>query len=228
MRCKKHRNGFTLIEMLIAASLVALVMSAVYGAYAAASRSTIRGTKSADRYEQGRVFLDRIGRQIRCAAGNPSSRGEKKIEHGKEKKTARVCFRGIGGSAEDAMIHLMTTSSLCPEAGADSAVYEATYRFDRGEGIVWYAQRVSIGKESGEMEWQKVGENVASLHFLFFDGKEWQENWSGEESELPAAVKVTIAYTDGGGRVIPMEITVHPISYPKRETVRETHEPTNR
>ena len=67
MSDKWRKNGFTLIEILIALTLIAAILSMVYGSYFATSRSTHVCQARINMCRQGRTALDQMARQIRCA-----------------------------------------------------------------------------------------------------------------------------------------------------------------
>ena len=67
MHRRSSRAGFTLLEMLIAASIFLIVLFGVYTVYEAGEANYSTGTRKWDVQSQARVALERLGREIRAA-----------------------------------------------------------------------------------------------------------------------------------------------------------------
>ena len=62
-------KGFTLLEVLIATALTALILSAVYGAYVSNLDSIQAGREAARMQQTSRIFFDLVAKDVRCALG---------------------------------------------------------------------------------------------------------------------------------------------------------------
>lgn len=60
-------RGFTMLEMLVAATIFLIVMTAIYMVYDVGEASYNRGTRKWDVQSQARVALERISREVRMA-----------------------------------------------------------------------------------------------------------------------------------------------------------------
>ena len=62
-----HQGGFTLTEMIIAITIFALIVVAVYSVYTLSHQAYREGERAAETIQNGRVVLERISREIRQA-----------------------------------------------------------------------------------------------------------------------------------------------------------------
>ena len=65
---KPAERGFTLLEVLVAVGIIALIGTLIYGAFHGMARSRDNIANAADRYQQGRAALTRIGAEVRTGA----------------------------------------------------------------------------------------------------------------------------------------------------------------
>src|SRR5512140_2531074 len=63
----KRASGFTLIEVLIAVSLTALVLTAIYGIFTSVATARQRVLAESESAQISRVLFERLGRELRGA-----------------------------------------------------------------------------------------------------------------------------------------------------------------
>ncbi|HUW19185.1 MAG TPA: type II secretion system protein GspJ [Sedimentisphaerales bacterium] len=223
MRGGSRRDGFTLVEVLLAATIIATILSMAYGSYFAATRSAqVYRTRTA-LSQEAQKLLEQMARQIRCsyAEESPSPVNEVRgsvgtanrwpdpstaISHRTnvvpEKKFN--CFNGNCDDPTGEILHMVTTKSIFPRSSLAEGLFEVTYRFDRSKGRLSVYQRRFTGVPESlarQRNWQPVAENIDSLDLAFFDGGQWLKSWSFEENKnLPGAVKIELVFADENGR----------------------------
>jgi len=62
-----NRRGFTLVELLVAIAVLAMVSMLIYGAFAGMRRSKEGVERINDRYREGRLAMARIARELQSA-----------------------------------------------------------------------------------------------------------------------------------------------------------------
>src|SRR5262245_3185061 len=72
---RRWRAGFTLVELLVALFLFALIAGVIFAAFAAVVQGVEKGQQSADVYRVGRVALQRLAQEIGATVHSPSSTG---------------------------------------------------------------------------------------------------------------------------------------------------------
>ena len=198
-------SGFTLIEVLVAVTIIVTIVSMVYGSYFATA-------KSADVYKammtisaQVRNVLERMARQIRCSYIGKID--EKKDVAGAGFKQTNIISKSpviYFGYKSDTpgggILHFVTTHKLFCEDGYASGLFDVAYKFDKNIGTLYLSQRRFTGsseKYSGDRNWRPVLTSVESVELEFFDGQEWCGEWDFEQKrKLPFAVRIGITCND--------------------------------
>ena len=204
----RSKNGFTLIEILIALALIATILSMVYGSYFATSRSTQACQARIGMCHQGRTALDQMARQIRCAYAS-TAKDEDLKESGTQQE--RVVpedgvgyFTGNRSASNGEILSFVTTNGLTEvKEKPAKGLFEVTYRLDKREDTLFLSQRRFIGttKKALKRDWRPIAKNIEYLDLEFFDGQKWLHRWDFEdEKKLPFAVRMEIGCRDGNNR----------------------------
>ena len=204
----RGKNGFTLVEILIALALIATILLMVYGSYFATSRSARVCQARIAMGHQGRTTLDQMARQIRCAYAG-IARDEDFRESNKERKRivhedGMYYFTGSRNASNGEILHFVMTNGYA-EAGEKPAkgLFEVTYRLDKREDTLFLSQRRFIGKtkKAPKRDWRAIAKNIEYLDLKFFDGHKWQRRWDFEDTKkLPSAVRIEMGCRDGDDR----------------------------
>jgi type II secretion system protein J len=204
MNGKRGKNGFTLVEILVAVALIAAILSMVYGSYFATSRSAQVCQARIAMCHQGRTTLDQMAQQIRCAyAGtmaNDADSGESGTQQTRTVPEGSVrFFNGSPNAPNGEILRLVTTNGFDEEKGPTDGLFEITYRFDKSTGVLSLSQGRFIGtaQKAEARNWRPIAENIECLELTFFDGRKWQRSWDFKDKEkLPYAVRIEISYED--------------------------------
>jgi len=206
MNKRLDKNGFTLVELLVAVALIAAILSMVYGSYFATSKSAQTCKARITVSQQGRKTLEQMARQIRCSyAGTVADRTETEPVEAGSKQTGMILedsisyFNGNSVAPRGEILHLVTTNRLFGEKELADGLFAVTYKFDKRASILSLSQREFVGtaQKTGEKNWQPIAEGVKSLELTFFDGKKWLRSWDFKDKKiLPCAVRIEISYED--------------------------------
>ncbi len=185
---EKRQNGFTIVEVLIALAIGAIVMTALYWAYTAVVGSMGKSRQVSDLYQTARVVLSNIRREI-SGAYQPLFAEDVLLFEGRDERS-----RGM----ENDSLNLVSTTcqrGAEEEVGYDS--FELGYYLGEGGDRGYLKMRrlpfYNLEEPFTEGEELTLAENVRSLDFKYFDGEEWLEEWNPDEEDyLPLAVKITI------------------------------------
>ena len=189
-------GGFTIIEILIAVALGAVILASVYGAYHMVMKTTMNYSRVSDIYQTARIVLDTVAKEI-SGAYQPifSEKGE--------------MFLGVDewyAGLENDTLSMVTTTCLRgeeDEIGYDS--FEVSYYLGKGrkDGLLYMKSAPYFNLEEPFQEGEEIilAENVRSLDFKYYNGMDWVEMWGGEEMAaeeeaipaLPYAVRITIS-----------------------------------
>lgn len=164
-------QGFTLIEVMVAVSIFAIVMFIIYNTFTTASNHAAIVEEMADEVSSLAGAMDVMSREIRSAYLHPEG--------------AMRNFSGKGDS-----ITFVTTAPYVRDG--EPYVQRVTYIFEQGDlkRKVIYMDK---GKENKEEFF--LLKNTRAASFSFFDGKGWVDEWTSD-IRLPYGVKVVFSYKD--------------------------------
>ncbi|MBN1507511.1 MAG: prepilin-type N-terminal cleavage/methylation domain-containing protein [Sedimentisphaerales bacterium] len=192
-------RGFTLLETLVALSMLTLILGAAYGSYRAVTGSIVDLEPRLDLHQKGRFFIQKLSRQIRCCYGG---RGDQAARSAPDRNDVNEpalreqmrFFQGGLAASDDVMLRFVTTSRRLNRKSDIVSLAVVTYKMDALQHALLtceqaYGRRTSGGDEN----WRAVLENVAEIEFQYFDGKDWRQRWDSQvEGGLPRAVRVAI------------------------------------
>jgi len=202
-----NKDGFTLIEALVAMTIVVSIVSMVYGSYFATSKSAEVYKAKMTTSESAGSALQQMARQIRCsyarAAADSTASAEKPLP-----KTQGILEKPVsyfkGGSSLPAgeILHLVTTARGLDELR--DGLFDVVYKFDKSTHTLLVSQRRFVETPTDLVEnrdFFPVIEGVESIELEFFDGSEWLDQWDfTQKKKSPRAVRISIVCEDENGR----------------------------
>ncbi|MFO8008151.1 MAG: prepilin-type N-terminal cleavage/methylation domain-containing protein [Candidatus Brocadiia bacterium] len=181
----KRRSGFTLVELLVASSMLAVLGLAGYSVFAASVRSGQKARRVGAMVANGQRALAGIVRDLR----------------------ALVVHDGTGLTSLDATTEGRSTDTLDfialrtrgePEPGTAGRCEVGYYiDVDPDTEAEWLVRREDAAPDDEPLSGGQAtpaGPGVAELDLQFYDGTLWSDGWS--ENSLPRLVKVGIVVTD--------------------------------
>lgn len=198
MNNKLMKTGFTLIEILTAVAIIAMIVSMVYGSFTATSRSVeackMRMTTSSDAAR----LLEQIAGQIRCAY-IPQTPDPRPLT-----PDSPTYFSGGSNGPAGEILHIITTRSISNDASLSEGLFDVTYNFDSSKGLLSISQQLFTGTSENVFEkrtFQELANNVVSVELAFFDGERWLNRWDFKDRAfLPSAVRINITFKDENHR----------------------------
>jgi general secretion pathway protein J len=188
-------RGFTLLELLISMTILALITLLVFGAFRMGIRAWERGERNIDAYQRERIVLDLISRQIASIPVDTVKEEKALVLKGDNKSLGFV-----------SNIHLVPSNKF-------GMVY-VKYRVEEAEGggeILSLNERnvvMMMGKDPGADDSDDLYMELlrgAGMVFEYLkkgtdeDASQWQETWDPEvETGFPVAVRVTLTRGDDG------------------------------
>ncbi|HXG62032.1 MAG TPA: prepilin-type N-terminal cleavage/methylation domain-containing protein [Planctomycetota bacterium] len=184
----RRPRGFTLLELLLALSISAVVLGAAYALFRAGRSLSSRAEALAEISQAARAVLRRLEGDLRAAV-----RPSRAFDAG---------FRGTKGGTEALRrdrLEFVTATEAVPggiDLGAVSywIIEEGTGAGRRGLVRERRAALTAETVEAGRPEnVEEVAPEVVGLGFRYFDEGEWREEWdSAAVGKLPRAVEATL------------------------------------
>ena len=203
-RITTHRasRGFTLIEMMLAIGVMALILAMLASSFSIIAHSKVHaeGRLMVDR--EGRALLWQLTKELRNAVQTPYT-------------ASNVALFGnghmSGGVAVDTLTlstfsggHRRALTGMTPET---IVTYNLTANPDQqGWFVLNRSQQSGLLTSTVSPQTTVLANNVLSLHFRYFDGQKWGESWESPSlprgRQLPVAVAIQIQMAAPGGRVM--------------------------
>ena len=201
---RTHRTprGFTLIEMMLAIGVLALILAMLASSFSAVSHSKV--------HAEGRLMVDREGRallwqmtkeitntvQTPYAPSNVALFGGGHMGGGRAIDTITMSTFSGG--------HRRAITGMTPET---IVTYNLT---PNPEQQGWYmlqrSQQSGLMTSSASSQTTVLANNVLSMHIRYFDGQKWEESWDTSSlprgRQLPVAVAIQIEMAAPGGHVM--------------------------
>lgn len=205
MNNRSEKNGFTLVEILVAVALIAAILSMVYGSYFATSKSAQACKIRIALSQQGRDLLGQMARQIRCGyvgSAKDDNYPDRKVSQQNKTRPENITsyFNGNSGETGGEVLHLVTTSGISEGLAIKDGLFEVVYKFDKNSNTLFFNHERLLDAPQNVIEnrnWQPLAENIASIELAFSDGRQWLHRWDfKEKGELPLAVKINITCED--------------------------------
>jgi general secretion pathway protein J len=191
----RARRGFTLVELLVALAIFAILSAFAYRSLATLLDSRAALEQESRKWRDVALFVARIERDVRSIlnrrATGPSGTPQAPISS----------LLDLGGSTAAGIA--LTRSGSMLQANALAAPQRVAYRLvaTRIERLSWGGVDIAPRAEATATP---VLEGVRTLTFRYLDARgEWRRDWGlpGSGELLPAAVEVTLLLA-GGERIV--------------------------
>jgi type II secretion system protein J len=214
-----QNSAFTLIEMILAVGVAAIVLIAVNAVFFSALRVREAATNAVDEATPVEQAFATIRRDLQCAVTpNPNA----VMSLCGDFKAGNVTTLGLADNVNAEMF--TATGALSSDADAPwGDIQRVTYGLKKsatssavGKDLIRTVTRNLLSGTTPDAEEQWMLGGVESVQFLCFDGAQWFEEWdttstSSVNTNLPTAVRVRIQMSarNGGGALLqPIEMLV--------------------
>jgi general secretion pathway protein J len=198
-RQQRGGRGFTLIEVLVAISLLAIVLTSVYGVFGGVNAAKLRLDSDSAEYHRARVVFDRLGRELH---GAYFRRGDQ-----------TTLFRG-GVNAQGESFLELTTTAVTPLSAAGTGIAEVHYLLTPDKESTESRQVLLRGERprqsaTGSIDdrMMRMAPDVVSLSLRFYYEGNWQPEWDATQDGLPQLVEIAMVVGRDEQRQIPFTTT---------------------
>jgi prepilin-type N-terminal cleavage/methylation domain-containing protein len=217
-------NGFTLIEILVAVTILAMIFAIIFGTFFYMIQNTEEQEERAQIYQRAGFILNNISQNVASAyipfLGKPASeeKNTTDITDTTEEAEQQPVFLGTASDDQNEPIDTWSLFTTNPRfaapmlAGEIASVQYSIAEEDENKSVSVPAKDknnpvclsctvapfiTGEAEEDSSFQWNM---NIRSLKFEYFNGEEWTSEWSYEEEDaLPSAVKVALEIADSEG-----------------------------
>ena len=186
--------GFSMIEVLVAVSIAAIVLTAIYGVFTGVSAAKIRLEADSEAYHRARIIFDRLGREIRGAVPIGGSDGKGVFRAGRD------------GSGRPFLELTTTAVAQQGEAATGIALIRYSLAEDRerpqGKDVLLRSERSALQSETtvANTGLMRLAPGIEQLQLRFSNGSDWRDDWDAGQGGLPRLVELSLAMVDAEGR----------------------------
>lgn len=197
--------GFTLIEVVVAIGLLAVVMTIVYGAFSRSIDVTRETAEVTERVRQVQVITERLVDELSAAYWS-----NRPMVPASADTQGRGTFLGTTDTAMDAEVRLdrLVWTTLAhrryvadrPETDVSEVTYRVAVKADATEGRLVRDERINVLADSGwAMQSDEIADGVSEFRLRYLIKGEWVDEWDADQRlRLPDAVEVTVALAGRG------------------------------
>jgi type II secretory pathway component PulJ len=198
------REAFSLLEIIIALSMLVLILGSVYGTYTATTRSLEHSKPRHALQQQASIFMQRISSEIRCCyAGykheswQPATKTIETLEKKHFQQEDAPLFIGGEVTAGRSFLQIVTSAVASKREHSLGGLAIVEYMLDSSTNTLSRSKRRYIGGfevDRDNYNWIVVLENIRGITVEYFDGKEWLKEWNSNDMEglLPKAVRISL------------------------------------
>lgn len=229
VRSQHLRRGFTLLELLVAIAILAMISTVIYGAFAAMRKSKEGLERVQDRYREGRTAMARIARDLSSAYLSMHQPIDAR------QAVQKTMFVGKRGTPTDRIDFNCFCNLRRDRDAHESDQAEISYFGSEDPdqpGKLDLARRSSARldldpRHGGRIEVLASDIDLFELEYLDPQTSNYVENWdssqtTGQPNRLPLMVKVTLilnsgkrsASDSGRGRIRLVSVIALPIQNP--------------
>ena len=205
-----RKRGFTLIEVMVAAAILAMTTTLVWSSFSSTFRTKQQVEAQSSRYRTVRIALERLARELSMAYISQNE-DTSQPEH-------RTMFEGKHkGYIDEVKFSYFGHQRLYQDANeSDTAqlmYFGATSREDSRKTnlIRRETRRLSyVRPQDSPNEADIVCDDVVGLKLEYYDArdKQWREEWvttavDGQKDRMPSRVRITLTVHDERGKEVP-------------------------
>lgn len=188
MCATSSNRGFTLIEMLVAVALLAILAAALYGSYFTTLRARERITEGMEARRELANTLDLIRREVASSLYN------------RDDKRLRFIVEDRDNFGKPASTLELTTVSDRLAGVPDSGIRVVGYRMvEKGKRPLLQRREQDLFFEKGDAPGYPQMERISSFLVECYDGSKWVKSWDATlNGSVPKMVRVTVTVEEEG------------------------------
>lgn len=190
MRLADNNKGFTLVEVLVALTVTALMLTAVYQTVSSASKAREKLALGNAQHHMARIVAERIGRELQSLLFVQTDE--------------RTRFNGGLGGGDFELLSFVSTAStpLSQESGLPARIsyrLEVELGGDKTSYRLTRTEKGALALEEGRS--YKLAEGLSAIEIGFLSNGSWNRRWDTQTAQnLPEAVSLSFTTGSGSGK----------------------------
>jgi type II secretion system protein J len=187
VRSTNGSSGFTLLELLLAVMLLAIVASTVYASFRATASAIDRSTQQGASAQAARVILSRLADELTSTEWS-DARPETEFMSATQE---------VNGLSTSRLVFTSRSHTWYPTQPPAVEMAAIGYEVDQGpHGLqLWRMELANPFLLSGAPERVMMTDRLSSVQFRFYSQGEWTAVWdSGKQHRLPDLVEIVLTF----------------------------------
>lgn len=215
----RNREGFTLLEILLAFFIFSIVLTTLYTAYTGTFRNIDQAESQSDAYQMARIALERMIEDLESTYASPPVEDQESVESVEESLWSTE-FVGesdeIDGRSADTLRFFSTAHLVFDEEDKEAGIAQITYYVREREeedevGFDLYrSDRSELEQEEEEDDGLILCEGVHAIDLIYYDDREQDyESWDSSEVEkqgrLPVRIVIVLEFVNKANSEAPLK-----------------------
>jgi general secretion pathway protein J len=186
-------RGFTLLEVLLAVSILAIILGVIYASFSTAARNVEQAEIVRDTTDLARTLVAKVSDDINNAYCGPVAAG-KVVFYGKKKE------QEISGNKHRLdEIYLTTLTNWRKPDSKETDLWEIGYYFGEKQSgyTLMRREKRELSNDLAPLEGGivfELSQKITEFRLRYFNGSTWSDEWSNSSScNLPMAVEISLA-----------------------------------
>ena len=194
-------KGFTLLEVLLAMAILAIISTVIYGTFTATARNVEQAEESRDDTDLARTLITRLSDDISNAFCSTNVKGS--FFYGKDNETEIE-----NAKVRHDTVSLTTLTNWRKPDSKENELWEVGYFFkekEDGKGYVLYRrEKRELNVDSPPLEGgneYEITDRIQHMQLRYYDGTKLVDSWDRKAgcspSNLPIAVEISLMLDSG-------------------------------
>jgi len=213
----EYKAGFTLVEILIAIFIFALVISTIYASYTGTFRIVGQAESQSEIYHMARVTLERIIEDLESIYSSDNTNPQEAKENIYDYNLFIGENRDIEGRPADMLSFISTANVDLGGRGKHYGVTKLSYHAEKDTEddtlMLYRSERPIFEREAGFTEENKgliICEKLVSINFTYYSGKdeeieEWDSTSGALKGKMPIRVSITLEFLNRANPEAPIK-----------------------
>ncbi|NUM33369.1 MAG: prepilin-type N-terminal cleavage/methylation domain-containing protein [Candidatus Brocadiae bacterium] len=199
----KKNHALTLIELMIAMTILSMLTAICYGTLHAAFSLWEKGIASQEFFRCGQIVLSRMMDDLRCAyVPKKIKDDEQPLSSAISNKKEKIYFRGIPGTSHENQFDALHFVRVGANGTVEVGYWVEGGILKRRYNPFAYSDVTSGEREDGEFS-QDLLEKIEKLTFCYWYNQQWLESWPTSDPKtqkiLPQAVRIALSIKKANG-----------------------------
>ncbi len=212
----RNREGFTLLEIMLAFFIFSIVLTTLYMAYSGTFRNIDQAESQSEAYQMARIAMERMIEDLESTYASPPVEDQESAEENLWSTKFVGESDEIDGRSADTLRFLSTAHLVFDEEDKETGIARITYYVkepeeeDKAGFDLYRSDKAELEKEEEEDGGLILCEGVHAFDLIYYDDKErayesWDSSEIDKEGRLPMRVSIVLEFVNKANPEAPLK-----------------------